>query len=83
MCKFQLHTIVVNEQNLRQTLIKCTKWRLPAMFDFKLIAQLQMGPYMYAKFQLSTYSRFRDIESINSAGKKRITHRKWNFGKRQ
>ena len=29
-----------------------------------------MGPYMYAEFQLSTYSRFGDIESINSAEKK-------------
>ena len=33
-------------------------------------AQLQMGLYMYAKFQLSTYSRFGDIESINLAEKK-------------
>ena len=33
--KFQLHTIGVNEPNLRKTLIKCTKWRLTAMLDFK------------------------------------------------
>ena len=31
--KFQLHTIGVNEPNLRKTLIKCTKWRLTAMLD--------------------------------------------------
>ena len=29
---------------------------------------------MYAKFQLPTYSRFGDIESINSAGKKKEQH---------
>ena len=33
--KFQLPTIGVNEPNLRKTLIKCTKWRLTAMLDFK------------------------------------------------
>ena len=40
-------------------------------------------PYMYAKFQLSPLSRFGDIESTNFDRKKRITHKKWNFGKRQ
>ena len=36
VCKFQLPTIGVNEPNLRKTLIKCTKWCLTAMLDFKL-----------------------------------------------
>ena len=35
MYKFQLPTIGVNEPNLRKSLIKCTKWRLTAMLDFK------------------------------------------------
>ena len=48
------------------------------MLDFifkklKWCAQLQMGPYMYAKFQLSTLSRFGDIESTISAEKKNNT----------
>ena len=34
VCKFQLHTIGINEPNLKKTLIKCTKWRLTAMLDF-------------------------------------------------
>ena len=34
VCTFQLPTIGINEPNLRTTLIKCTKWRLTAMFDF-------------------------------------------------
>ena len=36
VCKFQLHTIGVNEPNLRKILIKYTKWRLTATLDFEL-----------------------------------------------
>ena len=39
VCKFQLPTIGVNEPNIRKTLIKCTKWRLTAMLDFKFKKQ--------------------------------------------
>ena len=35
VCTFQLPTIGINESNLRRTLMKCTKWRLTAMFDVK------------------------------------------------
>ena len=35
VCKFQLPTMGVNEPNFRKALIKCTKWRLTAMLDFK------------------------------------------------